>query len=101
MNSRMKLPLVASIALVSAGLSAGLQAQQPGMTFFVTSVGSGKGAALVGLAGADRHCQSLAKAAGAGNRTWHAYLSASASGGGAGGHAPGCIRGGPGGKAQR
>jgi hypothetical protein len=83
MNSKMKLPLVASIALVSVGLSAGLQAQQSSMTFFVTSVGSGKGADLGGLAGADQHCQSLAKAAGAGSRTWHAYLSASASGGAA------------------
>ncbi|MBI2320288.1 MAG: hypothetical protein HYU75_25620 [Betaproteobacteria bacterium] len=56
------------------------QAQQPNMTFFVTSVGSGKGADLGGLAGADKHCQSLASAAGAGKRTWHAYLSATASG---------------------
>ena len=45
------------------------------MTFFVTSAGPGKGADLGGLAGADRHCQSLASAAGAGNRTWRAYLS--------------------------
>jgi len=51
------------------------------MTFFVTSVGSGKGADLGGLAGADRHCQSLAQAAGAGNRTWRAYLSTSGAGG--------------------
>jgi hypothetical protein len=51
------------------------------MTFFVTSVGSGKGADLGGLAGADQHCQSLAKAAGAGNRAWRAYLSNSAAGG--------------------
>ena len=48
------------------------------MTFFVTSVGSGKGADLGGLEGADQHCQSLAKAAGAGNRTWRAYLSTQA-----------------------
>lgn len=54
--------------------------QTPGMSFFVTSVGSGKGANLGGLAGADRHCQSLAEAAGAGARTWRAYLSAMASG---------------------
>jgi hypothetical protein len=50
------------------------------MTFFITSAGPGNGAALGGLDGADRHCQQLAKAAGAGNRTWRAYLSASASG---------------------
>ncbi|MBW8901940.1 MAG: lectin, partial [Massilia sp.] len=43
--------------------------------FFVTSEGVGKGGNLGGLAGADAHCQKLATAAGAGNRTWHAYLS--------------------------
>src|SRR3954470_21057024 len=53
----------------------------PPMSFFVTSVGKGDGANLGGLAGADAHCQKLAVAAGAGNRTWKAYLSASASGG--------------------
>jgi hypothetical protein len=54
-------------------------AQPNQMRFFITSVGSGNGANLGGLAGADQHCQMLAKAAGAGNRTWRAYLSASAS----------------------
>ncbi len=52
-----------------------------GLSFFITSVGSGRGADLGGLAGADAHCRELAAAAGAGNRTWHAYLSTSASGG--------------------
>jgi hypothetical protein len=56
-------------------------AQQQPMSFFVTSAGPGNGANLGGLAGADRHCQTLAAAAGAGGKTWHAYLSASASGG--------------------
>jgi hypothetical protein len=51
------------------------------MGFFITSVGTGNGANLGGLEGADRHCQNLAAAAGGGNRTWHAYLSATASGG--------------------
>ena len=51
------------------------------MSFFITSEGPGSGAALGGLAGADQHCQRLAEAAGAGNRTWHAYLSTSGSGG--------------------
>ena len=50
------------------------------MSFFVTSAGRGDGANLGGLAGADAHCQQLATAAGAGNKTWHAYLSANASG---------------------
>jgi hypothetical protein len=45
------------------------------MTFFVTSVGMGKGGDLGGLAGADAHCQALATAVGASNHTWHAYLS--------------------------
>jgi hypothetical protein len=48
------------------------------MSFFITSVGPGKGADLGGLEGADQHCQSLAKAAGAGDRTWRAYLSTQA-----------------------
>jgi len=55
------------------------QASAEGMTFFVTSTGLGKGGDLGGLEGADRHCQSLATAAGAGDRTWHAYLSIQAS----------------------
>ena len=46
-----------------------------GMTFFVTSSDSGHGADFGGLAGADKHCQMLADAAGAGGHTWHAYLS--------------------------
>jgi hypothetical protein len=50
-------------------------------TFFITSVGVGDGGNLGGLEGADRHCQQLATAAGAGTRTWHAYLSTTASGG--------------------
>jgi hypothetical protein len=53
----------------------------PPMSFFVTSVGLGNGANLGGIAGADRHCQTLAAAAGGGSKTWHAYLSAPAAGG--------------------
>jgi hypothetical protein len=51
------------------------------MTFFVTSVGLGKGGDLGGLTGADAHCQQLAQAAGAGGKTWRAYLSTQAAGG--------------------
>ena len=51
------------------------------MTFFVTSVGLGKGGDLGGLTGADAHCQALAQAAGAGGKTWRAYLSTQAEGG--------------------
>jgi hypothetical protein len=54
-----------------------------GMGFFITSTNPGKGADLGGLAGADAHCQSLAAAAGAGSKTWRAYLSATAAGGAA------------------
>jgi hypothetical protein len=56
------------------------QAPPQPMGFFVTSVGPGDGANLGGLAGADKHCQTLAAAAGAGSRTWRAYLSAQAAG---------------------
>lgn len=56
-------------------------AQQGPMSFFVTSVGLGKGGDLGGLEGADRHCQGLAQAVGAGSKTWHAYLSTQGSGG--------------------
>src|SRR5215217_7800194 len=52
-----------------------------GMSFFVTSVGSGKGADLGGLEGADQHCQRLAQAVGAGGKTWRAYLSTQGLGG--------------------
>ncbi len=52
----------------------------PPMSFFVTSVGAGKGADLGGLAGADMHCQMLAAAAGRGSSTWHAYLSTQGAG---------------------
>ena len=70
-------------ALLCLGPAGGAEAQQSAMTFFVTSAGPGRGGDLGGLAGADRHCQQLAQAAGAGNRTWRAYLSASAAGGSA------------------
>jgi hypothetical protein len=79
--------LVGSFGLASAqtppapaGQPAAQQPAQP-MSFFVTSVGLGDGGNLGGIEGADKHCQSLAQAAGAGNRTWHAYLSTQASGG--------------------
>ncbi|MEA2790218.1 MAG: hypothetical protein QOG73_2624 [Acetobacteraceae bacterium] len=54
--------------------------QSPDMTFFVTSTGLGKGADLGGVAGADRQCQALAQSAGAGGKTWHAYLSTQPTG---------------------
>src|SRR5690242_14784771 len=70
---------VATMALVvSTGLAQQPPPQAPNMTFFVTSAGLGKGADLGGLEGADRQCQTLAQAAGAGGKTWHAYLSTQA-----------------------
>jgi hypothetical protein len=69
-------------AVFAAVASLGVSAQQANqMSFFVTSAGPGNGANLGGIAGADKHCQTLAAAAGAGNRTWRAYLSAAAQGG--------------------
>jgi hypothetical protein len=69
------MPVAACLALM-VGTA---QAQQPNMSFFVTSVGLGKGADLGGLAGADAHCQTLAKTAGS-TKAWHAYLSTQGAG---------------------
>jgi hypothetical protein len=74
------LPFAASAAaLVLASACTSMQPKTP-MSFFVTSTGAGRGADLGGLAGADKHCQALADTAGAGQRRWRAYLSASAVG---------------------
>jgi hypothetical protein len=70
--------VAAAVSLTTAML-AGAQQTQP-LGFFITSAGSGDGANLGGLAGADKHCQTLAEAAGSRGRTWRAYLSASAAG---------------------
>ncbi|MEZ4415484.1 MAG: hypothetical protein R3E10_06990 [Gemmatimonadota bacterium] len=72
---------VASVLSALTLLALPLSAQSARMNFFITSVGSGDGANLGGLAGADQHCQDLAYAAGAGELTWHAYLSAVAMNG--------------------
>lgn len=81
MNHTMRLPLLAFLVLMFLSVSAPVQAQQATMSFFVTSVGLGNGADLGGLEGADRYCQALAQAVGAGDRTWRAYLSTQAVGG--------------------
>ncbi len=70
-------PAIAVLALLTGSATA----QQANMSFFVSSTGTGKGADLGGLDGADKHCQNLAQAAGAGAKTWHAYLSTQAAGG--------------------
>jgi hypothetical protein len=65
------------IVTLATAVTVPLSAQNQNMTFFVSSTGSGMGGNLGGLAGADKHCQALATKAGAGNRTWRAYLSTS------------------------
>jgi len=73
------LVLLVGAASMSGQGQAPPQPPQP-MSFFVTSTGPGNGGNLGGLAGADAHCQTLAAAAGAGNRTWRAYLSQGVAG---------------------
>lgn len=70
--------LVAILAAAGAGLGFGAYAQQPQMTFFITSAGPGDGANLGGLDGADAHCAKLAAAAGSSLSNWKAYLSVNA-----------------------
>jgi hypothetical protein len=79
MKTTAKLSIVAAMAAMSLTLGGTAQTQQNQMSFFITSAGPGKGADLGGLQGADAHCQSLAQAAGAGGRTWRAYLSTNAA----------------------
>src|SRR5213080_2294834 len=80
-----KTTVVAALALASLCVTSGVEAQQqpaqqaasqlpqaPNMTFFVTSVGPGKGADLGGVEGADQYCQQLAQRHGPGGKTWHA-----------------------------
>jgi hypothetical protein len=95
MKNGMRVAVTMSAAIVSLALGASAQSQQADMTFFVTSAGLGKGADLGGLAGADAHCQALAQAAGAGNKTWRAYLSTNARGGANPVHARDRIGNGP------
>jgi len=71
--------LLFSAALVCVASVANAQASQQ-MSFFITSEGPGNGAALGGLEGADRHCQTLAERVGVTGKTWHAYLSTTATG---------------------
>jgi len=72
--------LVPFVAFAVAGPAVLAQASSD-MTFFITSVGNGRGADFGGLKGADAHCQTLAATAGAGKRTWRAYPSAGAESG--------------------
>lgn len=78
MRTKVKLALLAAAGALGVAGCTTMQAGPAGMSFFVTSVGPGRGGDLGGLEGADRHCQSLAQAVGAGHRTWRAYLSTQA-----------------------
>ena len=88
---RASLAVAVSIALLSVAMPAAAAESKgkgksdaetpPDMTFFLSSTGSGKGADFGGLAGADKHCENLAGAAGASKHTWRAYLSTTGAGG--------------------
>jgi hypothetical protein len=77
--------ILGSAALLALSAASALAQNPPAppqpMSFFVSSIGPGKGGDLGGLAGADAHCQKLAAAVGAGAKTWHAYLSTTAKDG--------------------
>src|SRR3954452_11237337 len=78
----MRVPAAALLIVFTLAAAGASAQQQRDMTFFVTSTGSGaRGADLGGIDGADRVCQTLATAAGAGGKTWHAYLSTQGTGG--------------------
>ena len=87
--------VLGTVVVCGLSLIGPAQAQQATMSFFVTSVGPGKGADLGGLAGADAYCQTLAKAAGSTETNWHAYLSTTEPGGAAGVNARDRIGKGP------
>src|SRR3989454_5663605 len=74
MSTKVGFSILAAVLLSSLGASVG-HAQQSDIGFFITSAGPGKGADLGGLAGADQLCQLLGATAGAGAKTWRAYLS--------------------------
>ena len=75
MTKKRSVSIFAAIVATAVVVAASVHAQGPGMTFFITSVGKGKGADLGGIAGADAHCAALAKAAGSKETNWKAYLS--------------------------
>ena len=75
MHSMRKTLRIAAVFSVLAVAACATPQYPQGMTFFITSVGTGRGADLGGVEGADRHCQALAAKVGAGSRTWRAYLS--------------------------
>ncbi|MEA2345879.1 MAG: hypothetical protein QOF63_4048 [Thermoanaerobaculia bacterium] len=82
MLTRFKIVSRACLAIAAASIiTTSAHTQGAGTTFFVTGTGIGNGGNLGGLAGADNYCQTLAQAAGAGAKTWRAYLSTQAADG--------------------
>ncbi|MDU3045414.1 MAG: lectin, partial [Bradyrhizobium sp.] len=81
MRSIRSILIGSALLAVAPGLIATASADGADMSFFLTSNGPGQGGNLGGLAGADRHCQTLAQVAGAGAKTWRAYLSTQAADG--------------------
>ncbi len=82
----MKTIFMITAAAFVLGFAGSAQAQQqqpqfPNMSFFISSQPGANGANFGGLEGADKHCQDLAAKAGAGSKTWRAYLSQQAIGG--------------------
>jgi hypothetical protein len=88
-------PIAAMALAISIAHAQQPPPQAPNMTFFVTSAGPGKGADLGGIEAADRLCQTLAQSAGAGAKTWRAYLSTQAMNGAAAVNARDRIGAGP------
>ena len=76
----MKLPIILTLSLAVVATAPSTFAEEESMSFFITSVGSGKGGDLGGLEGADAHCTTLAEAAGVKGKTWKAYLSTQGEG---------------------
>jgi hypothetical protein len=74
MSTKVGFSILAAVIALSLGAAA-VDAQQSDISFFITSAGPGKGGDLGGLNGADQLCQLLGATAGAGTKTWHAYLS--------------------------
>jgi hypothetical protein len=74
MSTKVGFSILAAVTALSLGAAA-VDAQQSDISFFITSAGPGKGGDLGGLNGADQLCQLLGATAGAGTKTWHAYLS--------------------------
>ena len=95
MTSAIRLYVLAAVALTGLSLSAPAQSQQATMSFFSVTTWKGNGADLGGLAGADAHCQALAKAAGSTETNSRAYLSTTEPGGVAGVNARDRIGKGP------